>query len=283
MPSSVLLSAQDVERLFAEKVMVNNDTAYLGRYDKFDFRSRFGALADRADFPRLVTLLEFERIVAKHAIVAERVLMLNGGADGDPELAHLEHRHVDRADYEEDPARFDLHSPRFERSDYDFAILSQTLEHLYNPALAVAELFGALAPGGYVWASVPTVSQEHSLPHHFITGFTPIGVACLFAHAGYEVVEIGQWGNNDYISQTFELGGFPTFCDLSLRWRGIRHLGWTMLTVTAWRRLAARRFRLPLSDLLQDGLRNDFDRPAQTWALARKPLDSRAPAGAQSP
>lgn len=272
----VLLSGEDVERLYAEKVAVNDDPTYLGRYDRFDFRSRFGALVERVDFPRLITVLEFERLVSEHAIVAERVLMLNGGADGDPELACLEHRHVDRADYEEDPARFDLHDPRFDRSDYDFALLSQTLEHVYDPGLAIAQLVAALAPGGYVWASVPTVSQLHSIPHHFSTGFTPIGFACLFAHAGFEVVEVGQWGNSDYVSQTFALGIFPTFYDLTLRWRGIRHLAWTILTPAAWRRLAGRRFRLPLSALFQDGLRNDFDRPAQTWVLARKPQDASA-------
>lgn len=268
-------------RLFAEKVAVNNDDDYLRRYDDFDFRSRFGALVDRLDFPRLITVLEFERLVAKHEISADRVLMLNGGPDGDPELALLEHRHVDRADFDEDPARFDLHNPRFDRSDYDFAILSQTLEHLYDPGLSVAHLFAALAPGGHVWASVPTVSQQHSMPYHFTTGFTPIGFACLFAHAGFEVVESGQWGNNDYVTQTFALGGFPTYYDLSLHWRGIRHLGWTLLTPTAWRRMAGRRLRLPVSSLVEDGLRNDFERPAQTWVLARKPSDPRAPAGAQ--
>lgn len=277
----VLLSEDDVVGLYADKVAVNDDDAYLGRYRGFDFRSRFGELVDRVDFPRLITVLEFERIVARHSIVAERVLMLNGGADGDPELAYLDYRDIDRADYEEDPARFDLHHPQFDRSDYDFAVLSQTLEHLYDPALAVANLFAALTPGGYVWASVPTVSQLHSIPHHFITGFTPIGAACLFAHAGFEVVEVGQWGNSDYVSQTFALGTFPTLYDLTLRWRGIRHLGWTMLTPLAWRRLAGRRFRLSLADLVSDGLRNDFDRPAQTWVLARKPADSSAPAGAQ--
>ena len=276
-----LLSADDVVRLYADRVAVNDDPAYLGRYDKFDFRSRFGAMVDRVEFPRLITLLEFERLVTKHAIAAERVLMLNGGADGDPELAYLDHRHVDRADYDEDPARFDLHSPQFDRSDYDFAILSQTLEHLYDPGLAVAQLFTALAPGGYVWASVPTVSQLHSIPHHFITGFTPIGVACLFAHAGFEVVEVGQWGNNDFVSQTFALGIFPTFYDLTLRWRGVRHLAWTILTPAAWRRLAGRRFRLAVSDLVEDGLRNDFSRPAQTWALVRKPQDASAFAGGE--
>src|SRR5579871_6571217 len=130
----VLLSEGDVARLYAQKVAVNDSDAYLGRYDNFDFRSRFGSLVDRVDFPRLITLLEFERIVAEQAIVAERVLMLNGGPEGDPELAYLDHRHVDRADYEQDPERFDLHSPRFDRSDYDFAILSQTLEHLYDPS-----------------------------------------------------------------------------------------------------------------------------------------------------
>jgi hypothetical protein len=138
-----LLSGDDVERLFADKVAVNNNDAYLGRYDKFDFGSRFGALVDRVEFPRLITVLEFERILTEHSIAADSVLMLNGGEGGDPELAYLDHHQVDRADYDQDPARFDLHSPQFDRSDYDFALLSQTLEHLYDPALAVAQLYSA--------------------------------------------------------------------------------------------------------------------------------------------
>ncbi len=277
----VLLSGDDVERLYADKVAVNDNAAYLGRYDRYDFRSRFGPSVDRLDFPRLITVLEFERLVTKHAITAERVLMLNGGPDGDPELAYLDHRHVDRADYEEDPARYDLHCPQFDRSDYDFVLVSQTLEHVYDPGLVVAHLLAALEPGGYVWASVPTVSQQHSMPHHFTTGFTPIGFACLFAHAGFEVVEVGQWGNSDYVSQTFALGGFPTYYDLAFRWRSVRHLAWTILTPTSWKRLARRRFRLPVSDLIGNGLRNDFERPAQTWVLARKPQHSSTFAGAQ--
>jgi hypothetical protein len=56
------------------------------------------------------------------------VLMLNGGPAGDPELQRLTYDHVDAADYEADPRRYDLHAPEFAASDYDFVILSQTLK-----------------------------------------------------------------------------------------------------------------------------------------------------------
>lgn len=251
---------------------MNDTEEYCARYNDYDFKARFGQLLEVMDFPRVIILLEFERLITKHYISATNVLMLNGGATGDPELDCLTYERVDVADYEADPTRYDLHAPRFERSDYDFVFLSQTLEHLYDPSLALEQLFGAMAPGGYLWASNPTVARQHQLPQHFATGFTPTGMACLFAHSGFDVVEIGQWGNSTYIDQTFALGLFPTYYDLvPLRWRGVRHLLWTLGASAPRRRMARRWARLSPADWVMDGLRNDFHNPAQTWALVRKP------------
>jgi hypothetical protein len=122
---------------------VNDTKEYCARYNDYDFKTRFGQLLEVMDFPRVIILLEFERLITKHHISATNVLMLNGGATGDPELDCLTHERVDVADYEADPTRYDLHAPRFERSDYDFVFLSQTLEHLYDPSLALEQLFGA--------------------------------------------------------------------------------------------------------------------------------------------
>jgi len=38
------------------------------------------------------------------------------------------------------------------------------------------------------------------MPFHF-NGLTPSGLAMLFKTANFEIVEIGQWGNYDYISK----------------------------------------------------------------------------------
>lgn len=257
-----LLSAAAIDELYRRHVLLNDDPAYLKRYDGFDFEREFGAEAlRRMEFPRLVIILEFKRLIAAHAINSERLLMLNGGAFADPEAQYLPHRDVDYADYEADPERHDLHRLQLSNDDFDFVLMSQTLEHLYNPLLALTKLRSVMRPCGWLWTSVPTVSRQHQLPLHFQTGFTPIGLACLLQQSGFELVEIGQWGNTKYISHLFDLELLPTIHDLrrgSLRARGYGHIA------RAAKRLSPRNF-------LSAGLHNDFAHPAQTWALARRP------------
>ncbi|CAN5216655.1 hypothetical protein BH20ACT16_BH20ACT16_03220 [soil metagenome] len=260
--STSLLSADAIDELYRTRVLVNDDPAYLKRYDDFDFEAEFGADGlRRSEFPRLIIILEFKRLIAAHAISSQRLLMLNGGESMDPEAHHLPHRDVEYADYETDPLRHDLHRLQLTSGPFDFVLMSQTLEHLYNPHLALGNLRSVMSDDGWLWTSVPTVSRQHQLPVHFQTGFTPIGLACLLEQCGYDIVEVGQWGNTKYISHLFDLQILPTIHDLrrgSLRARGYGHI------LRAARRLSPRNF-------LSAGLHNDFEHPAQTWALARKP------------
>lgn len=255
------LSGAEVEALFARHVAVNDSDAYLRRYEGFNFVQRFGPEAVCVmEFPRLVAVLEFERLVAAHGIRAERVLMLNGGPAGDPELAFLPREDVEFGDHEVDPERYDLHALRVDRRDYDFVLVSQTLEHLYNPLLALQNLARVMVVGGHVWTSVPTVSLQHQLPHHFTTGFTPIGLVCAFEQTGFEVMSVGQWGNAKYVSQLFDLDVIPGYYDLvraTQPIRGVRHL------LRLLRRVSPANF-------VADGTRNNFAKPVQTWVLARK-------------
>jgi SAM-dependent methyltransferase len=258
-----LLSSEEIETLHREKVLVNDDPEYLGRYDDFDFAARFGSDAlHRLDFPRMIVILEFERIVGKLGISPREVLMLNGGPEGDPELALLPGGgEVTRIDYETDPRNGDLHTLGLGGRQFDFVLFSQTIEHLYNPPLALDNVFAVTRPGGWVWTSLPTVSRLHQVPLHFWTGATPGGLACLFAAAGFEVAEVGQWGNGKYAQHLFDLELIPTYQDLargSLRARGYRHIG-----RAAWR-LSPRNF-------FSSGRRNEFQTPVQTWIMARRP------------
>jgi hypothetical protein len=96
-----LLSSKEIETLYREKVLVNDNLTYLNRYDGFDFAGRFGADAlHRLDFPRMIAILEYERIAGKLGISPREVLMLNGGSDGDPELKLLPGAEVTAIDYE---------------------------------------------------------------------------------------------------------------------------------------------------------------------------------------
>ncbi|MDX6665479.1 MAG: hypothetical protein QOG68_1685 [Solirubrobacteraceae bacterium] len=258
------LSTDEIEDLYREKILVLDDPEYLERYARYDWRSRFDdELLRRMDFPRLVVILEFERLIAERSIRAGDVLVLNGGETGDPELAHLPHDRVETYDFETDPEHADLHTLHFaDGRQFDFVVFSQTLEHLYNPPLALDNAFAVTRPGGWMWTSVPTLSGLHQMPFHFSTGLTPIGLAAMVAAAGFEVLDVGQWGNTKYIAHLFDLGMIPTYYDLapgSLRARGYGHI------LRALMALSPRNF-------LMDGRRhNDFAIPAQTWILARRP------------
>jgi SAM-dependent methyltransferase len=258
------LSTAEIETLYRDRVQVLDEPGYLNRYGDFDWASRFNAeTLRRMDFARLVTILEFERLVGEHDIRVDDVLMLNGGPSGDPELTHLPHERVHSYDYETDPLRGDLHTLHFADQQFDFVLFSQTLEHLYNPPLALDNVFAATRPGGWVWTSVPTVSGLHQLPFHFSTGLTPVGLAAMVAAAGFDVVDVGQWGNSKYISYLFDFGLIPTYYDLapgSLRAHGYGHI----LRALCW--------LSPRNTLMDGRARNDFDTPAQTWILARRPV-----------
>jgi len=87
-------------------------------------------------------------------------------------------------------------------------LFSQTLEHLYNPLLAVKNIFEHMAPGGYVFTSVPTINIPHMIPAHF-SGIYPMGLATLFMSVGFNLLEIGQWGNHNYLKFIFKNHTWP--------------------------------------------------------------------------
>ena len=97
--------------------------------------------------------------------------------------------------------------------DFDMALFAQTLEHLWDPLLSVKNLFGKLRYGGYIFTSVPSLNIQHMTPNHY-QHFTPMGLAMLFINAGFEVVEIGQWGNLDYEVKLLHTLQWPKWSDL---------------------------------------------------------------------
>ena len=105
---------------------------------------------------------------------------------------------------------YDLHEIPILDEPFDFFIFSQTLEHLYDPSLAVANISKNVKADGYVFTSVPTINIPHMTPVHF-GGFTPMGLAVLFHRADFDVVNLGQWGNNKYIEQMFRTQSWPDY------------------------------------------------------------------------
>jgi SAM-dependent methyltransferase len=161
------------------------------------------------DFPRNWCILDFKEWINQHNI--SNIEHLGYTCNTDPELEFLTYNNSTLVEY----PQFDLHT--FSQSFtnvFDFFIFSQTLEHLYNPFKAVENIYKSLKPGGYVFTSVPTINIPHMTPIHF-NGFTPMGLAMLFKSANFEIIEIGQWGNYEYIQRLFGKHTWPGYNDLN--------------------------------------------------------------------
>lgn len=156
------------------------------------------------DFPRNWCTLDFKEWVQKYNIKSEK---LGYTCKTDPELEFLEYNENILLEY----PKYDLHKiDKYFKDEFDFFLFNQTLEHLYNPYKAIESIYKTIKPGGYVFTSVPTLNIPHMTPIHF-TGFTPMGLSVLFESAGFETVEIGQWGNYEYISRLWGAHSWPGF------------------------------------------------------------------------
>jgi len=155
------------------------------------------------DMPRNFTILDFIEWTKKHNINTGE--NLGATCNGDPELQFIDYKNKTFLGY---PGH-DLHIyyEQFE-SKFDFFVFNQTIEHLYNPFMAIENIYRYIKPGGYVFTSVPTINIPHSTPIHY-NGYNPMGLALLFLSTGFEIIEIGQWGNYDYISKMFKQHDWP--------------------------------------------------------------------------
>lgn len=161
------------------------------------------------DFPRVWCILDFIEWTNKHNIKNGCAL---GFTNNDPEIEFVTYEEQALISY----PKYDLHTlSSYFQNYFDFFIFNQTLEHLYNPFLAVQNIYDAVRSGGYVFTSVPTLNIPHLTPIHF-NGFTPAGLAMLFASANFEIVEIGQWGNYRYIQQLWYNHAWPTYEDIQI-------------------------------------------------------------------
>jgi hypothetical protein len=161
------------------------------------------------DFPRIACLLDFQEWVVKHNINPLNNVLCT--ASDDPELEFLNINNLDYKPYENE--NNDFHTLNLPRTDYDFILFSQTIEHLYNPFLSMWNLYHHMNEGGMMFTSMPTINIPHMLPFHY-NGFTPLGLCMLMKSVGFEVLELGYWGNYDYISKLFKNHNWPSYQEL---------------------------------------------------------------------
>lgn len=204
--STILNSIKDFEYRYSQKYNI----LPLGRNNrKWTWEEK--------DYPRVQSLLHFEDIInyLGGKIKLEKLLTFNGKDDPEVEiLAPSEHLDIN---YEDDPAHHDLHTlellPELE-GHFDIIMINQTLEHVYDPILCLKNVRKYLKTDGLLYINVPSNNIPHGEPHHFYTGFTPIGVGALLEASGYEIGSMGYWGSQHYINFLFAHNTWPDYTQL---------------------------------------------------------------------
>ena len=162
----------------------------------------------RRDFARVIAVLEFENFVTSNNISAHKGLAINGT---DPEWSYLPECAITSIDYEKDPVNYDLHTLNLPEKDFDFVMVNQTLEHVYDPICCLKNIYDHMVPGGILYLNVPANNIPHSTPFHYYTGYTPTGLGAVVQAAGFEILSIGQWGNLEYLKKMFETNDWPDY------------------------------------------------------------------------
>ena len=63
--------------------------------------------------------------------------------------------------------QYDVHEMPFASESFDFVVCNAVLEHVENPARAIAELHRVLRPKGEIWVEVPMSQPYHPSPGDF--------------------------------------------------------------------------------------------------------------------
>jgi hypothetical protein len=165
---------------------------------------------ENKDFPRIISLIEFKNFIEKiGSPTFENILSFNGA--NDPEYEYLNYKKITNYNYVDNRLKYDLHNLSLDYKNFDFFMSNQTLEHLYDPCLVVRKIYDHMAPGGIVYMNLPAINMPHSTPFHYYTGFTPVGLGCIFKQAGFEILDIGFWGNTQYFDFVLMKGVWPDY------------------------------------------------------------------------
>ena len=171
---------------------------------------------------------EIERAVAAFARdLPDRTRVLDAGA-GEGQYAHHFARHrytgVDLAigdpgwNYSRLDAIADLTALPFRDAAFDAALQIVTIEHLAEPARALAEMARTLAPGAPLLIAAPHEWEVHQAPHDYFR-YTRFGLLHLLQKAGFDAVEISPAGGYFRLLARRLLNGLQFFSG-GIRWLG---------------------------------------------------------------
>lgn len=106
-------------------------------------------------------------------------------------------------------------------SSVDCILLTEVLEHLYEPKIVLQDLYRVLKPGGLILGTVPFAVQEHEQPYDFHR-YTYFGLEKMFLDAGYKIIHL------EYVGDMIGVGLSVAGRIAALFLKGLRkyHLGW---------------------------------------------------------
>ena len=125
----------------------------------------------------------------------------------------------DRAwDYSRLDAIADLTALPFRAATFDAALHIVTIEHLREPACALAEIGRTMAPGAPLLIAAPHEWEVHQAPHDYFR-YTRYGLKYLLEKSGFEVTELTPAGGYFRLTARRLLNGLQFFSG-GLRWLG---------------------------------------------------------------
>jgi SAM-dependent methyltransferase len=119
-------------------------------------------------------------------------------------------------DYSRLDALADLTALPFRGGAFDAAIHVVTIEHLREPAVALAEMARTMAPGATLLIAAPHEWEVHQAPHDYFR-YTRYGLAYLLEKAGFEVCEMRAAGGFFRLLARRLLNGLQFFTG-GIRW-----------------------------------------------------------------
>ena len=193
---------------------------------------RYSALAYRLPRPLRRHILHFEAEIEDAVAALARGLpagarVLDAGAGEGQYARHFSRQRycgVDLAvgdaawDYSRLDAIADLTALPFRTGVFDAALSIVTLEHLREPASALAEMARVVAPGGSLLVAAPHEWEVHQAPHDYFR-YTRHGLTYLLEKAGWEVREVRAAGGYFRLLARRLLNGLQFFSG-GWRWLG---------------------------------------------------------------
>ena len=193
---------------------------------------RYSALAYRLPRPLRRHILHFEAEIEDAVAALARVLpagarVLDAGAGEGQYARHFSRQRycgVDLAvgdaawDYSRLDVIADLTALPFRTGVFDAALSIVTLEHLREPASALAEMARVVAPDGSLLVAAPHEWEVHQAPHDYFR-YTRYGLTYLLEKAGWEVREVRAAGGYFRLLARRLLNGLQFFSG-GWRWLG---------------------------------------------------------------